>query len=176
MDFTFLIVSGLFFTLLSVFFYYMYKLLKTYFETRSSALLAKHNNERSRNTLNLRLAAYERLCLLCERIVIPSLIMRLRTEGTSAADLRAAMLFAIQHEFEHNTTQQLYISENLWSILTMARNNTADIINIVFQKEEVKGDVNVYIKELLKFIGEQPADSLAQAQTAIRKEAAVLIN
>ncbi|HMW75898.1 MAG TPA: hypothetical protein PKD40_09585, partial [Saprospiraceae bacterium] len=62
-------------------------------------------------TLPLKLQAYERLSLFCERISIPSLILRLNQPGMNTQALRYAMLISIQKEFEHNITQQMYISE-----------------------------------------------------------------
>ena len=110
--------------------------------------------------------------MLCERISIPNLISRLRTEGASVNDLRLAMIIAIQQEFEHNITQQLYVSENLWNIIIIARNNTADIVNMVAQKVDAQADSSVLINELFKFLGEQSSDSIAKAQGAVRQEVA----
>jgi hypothetical protein len=131
--------------------------------------------EKQRNTLNLRLQAYERMLLLCERIAIPNLIMRLRTEGATANDLRLAMLIGIQQEFEHNVTQQIYVSENLWNILRVARDNTAEIINIATEKIDAKGHNDALVAEIFKILSEQTSDSLAKAQSAIRQEAASLL-
>ena len=129
-------------------------------------------NEKHKSTLTLRLQAYERLLLVCERIAIPNLIMRLRTEGASANDLRMAMLIGIQQEFEHNVTQQLYVSDNLWNIVRISRDNTAEIINIAAEKVDAKADSNALIEAIFKVLTEQQSDSLSKAQSAIRQEAA----
>ena len=128
--------------------------------------------EKAKATLPLRLQAYERLTLLCERITIPNLIKRLRTEGASANDFRLALLIGIQQEFEHNVTQQIYVSENLWTILKVARDNTAEIINIAAEKLDDKADSNALIHEIFTLLTEQKGDSLAKAQAAFRQEAA----
>jgi hypothetical protein len=131
--------------------------------------------EKQRNTLTLRLQAYERMLLLCERIAIPNLIMRLRTEGATANDLRLAMLIGIQQEFEHNVTQQIYVSESLWNILRVARDNTAEIINIAAEKADPKANNDALISEIFKILSEQTSDSLSKAQSAIRQEAASIL-
>ena len=131
--------------------------------------------EKNKATMGMRFQAYERLTLLCERIAVPNLIMRLRTEGALASDLRLAMLIAIQQEFEHNVTQQIYVSENLWNILKIARDNTAEIINIAFEKVDEKADSNALITEIFNILKEQQGDSVSKAQAAIRQEAALLI-
>jgi hypothetical protein len=131
--------------------------------------------EKAKTTLPLRLQAYERLTLLCERINIPNLIKRLRAEGASVNDLRFALLIGIQQEFEHNVTQQIYVSDNLWNILRVARDNTAEIINIAAEKLDPKADSNALIDGIFTILSEQKGDSLAKAQAAIRQEAAALM-
>ena len=162
----------LFIAVFAVAAYFIFSLTKQYFNNRHQAQLIDLQQQRAQPTLPLRLQACERLILLCERISIPNLVSRLRTEGASVNDLRLAMIIAIQQEFEHNITQQLYVSENLWNIIIIARNNTADIVNMVAQKVDAQADSSVLINELFKFLGEQSTDSIAKAQGAVRQEVA----
>lgn len=155
--------------------YLIYTLTKKYFDQQSNARAAEIQQQRLQATLSLRLQAYERLLLLCERISIPNLVGRLRTEGSSASDLRMAMLMAIKQEFEHNLTQQIYVSEKLWKILLMARDNTANTLDIVAQKLDSNATSEAFIGEMSAFLSENGADSIAMAQSAIRQEAASLI-
>ncbi len=156
--------------------YLIYTLTKKYFDQQSNARAAEIQQQRLQATLPLRLQAYERLLLLCERISIPNLVGRLRTEGSSASDLRMAMLMAIKQEFEHNVTQQIYVSESLWKILLMARDNTANAVDIVAQKLDKNATSEAFIGEMSTFLSEQSSvDSIAMAQSAIRQEAASLI-
>ena len=153
-----------------------YYITKLYWEKKHSheyhlqQLATKSDN--SKSSLHLRLQAYERLLLLCERISIPNLITRLRTEGASSNDLYFAMMIATQQEMEHNVTQQMYVSENLWNIVRMAQENTTEIINIVASKVEPKSDNLDLIKALYEFLGEQKISAIGTAQAAIRQEAA----
>ena len=156
--------------------YLIYTLTKKYFDQQSNARAAEIQQQRLQATLPLRLQAYERLLLLCERISIPNLVGRLRTEGSSASDLRMAMLMAIKQEFEHNVTQQIYVSESLWKILLMARDNTANAVDIVAQKLDKNATSEAFISEISTFLTEQSSvDSIGMAQSAIRQEAASLI-
>ena len=156
--------------------YFIYTLTKKYFDQQSNARAAEIQQQRLQATLPLRLQAYERLLLLCERISIPNLVGRLRTEGSSASDLRMAMLMAIKQEFEHNVTQQIYVSESLWKILLMVRDNTANAVDIVAQKLDKNATSEAFIGEMSTFLTEQSSvDSIATAQSAIRQEAASLI-
>ena len=156
--------------------YLIYTLTKKYFDQQSNARAAEIQQQRLQATLPLRLQAYERLLLLCERISIPNLVGRLRTEGSSSSDLRMAMLMVIKQEFEHNVTQQIYVSESLWKILLMTRDNTANTVDIVAQKLDKNATSEVFIGEMSTFLTEQSSvDSIGMAQSAIRQEAASLI-
>ena len=166
----------LFLLIFAVLAYLIFSLTKKYFDQQSNARALEIQQQRLQATLPLRLQAYERLLLLCERITIPNLVGRLRTEGASANDLRMAMLMAIKQEFEHNVTQQIYVSEKLWKILLMARDNTANTLDIVAQKLDNNATAEAFIGEMSAFLGEQGStDSIGMAQSAIRQEAASLV-
>ncbi|MDZ7879628.1 MAG: hypothetical protein U5L45_18265 [Saprospiraceae bacterium] len=166
----------LFLVLFAVFAYYIYKLVEKYLTQQQNLRAAEIHQQRLQATLPLRLQAYERLLLLCERISIPNLVGRLRTEGASANDLRMAMLIAINQEFEHNVTQQIYVSENLWKILLIARDNTANTLDVIAQKLDKSATAEMFIGEMGAFLNQQnAADSTAMAQSAIRQEAASLV-
>ena len=166
----------LFLILFAVLAYYIYTLVEKYLNQQHNLRALEIQQQRLQATLPLRLQAYERLLLLCERISIPNLVGRLRTEGASANDLRMAMLIAINQEFEHNVTQQIYVSEKLWKILLMARDNTANILDVIAQKLDKSATSEAFIGEMGAFLKEQnAADSIAMAQSAIRQEASNLV-
>jgi len=126
-------------------------------------------------TVPLRLQAYERLTLFCERIAIPNLVLRLRSEEATAANLRMAMLVAIQQEFEHNITQQVYVSDQLWQIIQLAQNEVVSVINIVSENVDPKADAQVFSQALFDFLEEKEIKALDTARAAIRKEASLLL-
>ena len=66
-------------------------------------------------TVRLRLQAYERLVLFIERINPRQLVPRIYMSGMSVADLQQALVFNIKAEFEHNLSQQIYVSSNVWN-------------------------------------------------------------
>ncbi|MFM2266824.1 MAG: hypothetical protein RL757_265 [Bacteroidota bacterium] len=146
---------------------------KEAYETKQAAQQSK---EKQSQILPIRLQAYERLLIFCERVNLPNLVARLRTEGATANDLRLAMLIAIQQEFEHNVTQQIYVSADLWNILKTARDHTAEIINYVSAKVPADAPSVEFIKALGEFLNTSQGDSLATAQQAISAEAAQLMN
>ena len=77
----------------------------------------------------IRLQAYERIALLLERISPESLIMRLNKPEYTAKQLQVELLNTIRSEFDHNVSQQIYISPQTWEIIKNARTNTIQLIN-----------------------------------------------
>ena len=78
----------------------------------------------------LQMQAYERLILFLERLQPDNLMMRTQRPDMSARVLHASMLKAIRQEYEHNMTQQLYVSPSAWSLVLTAKDETAKLINI----------------------------------------------
>lgn len=79
-------------------------------------------------TLPMRLQAYERMALLCERTSLESLMLRLPPGDMHAQEYEIVLLLAIQKEYEHNIAQQIYISGMLWEILRAAREDSIALI------------------------------------------------
>lgn len=97
-----------------------------YFFTLSYRLKASSKAQEVRvKNQNLRLQAYERMALFCERISIPQLLYRLNASHMTAAELRDSMLVAIQMEYDHNATQQIFVSTKLWKIISLTKDDTA---------------------------------------------------
>jgi hypothetical protein len=77
----------------------------------------------------IRLQAYERIILFLERISPGSLVVRMHQPGYSALHFQNVLLNAIREEFEHNLSQQLYISSPAWEMVKNAREETVKLIN-----------------------------------------------
>ncbi len=79
--------------------------------------------------INLKLLAYERIILLTERLKPDSLIPRTISTTLSYKEYQILLLNEIRKEFEYNLSQQLYLSENTWTIVTNFKNNMTTLIN-----------------------------------------------
>ena len=91
-----------------------------------------------KTVLPLRLQAYERMALLLERISPESLVMRVNKPGMNARQLHGELLSSIRSEYEHNLSQQVYISTEAWEKIKIARSNVINLINAA--KDQVKED------------------------------------
>lgn len=82
----------------------------------------------------VRLQAYERLLLLLERIGVNNLVMRVYQENKTAEQLREELQRSIRNEFDHNLTQQLYVSEETWDLIRKAKEEMVKFINTEAEK------------------------------------------
>jgi hypothetical protein len=153
----------------------VYILIQQFLQKQYQILVLEQRQKQQHIALPLRLQAYERLSMLVERISIPNLLFRLRSEKSKAAALRVAMLLAIQQEFEHNVTQQVYVSDKLWNILRAARQDTENTINGIAEKVDPKAPAEELAGILLNYLATQEITALDKAQIAIRTEAALYL-
>ena len=152
-----------------------YFLLKQYLDDRLRTEQLAQRRENNRLTLPMRLQAYERLTLLCDRVAIPNVLLRIRMPGMTMGDLRGALMLAIRQEFEHNTSQQLYVSETLWQIITIARDQALALVAQSGEGLDPKEEDAAYLGALLRNLDEQgEPTSLQRAIVAIRTEAGQL--
>lgn len=76
-----------------------------------------------------RLQAYERMVLFLERMSPQNLLVRLNVNGMSAREFHQLLLAEIRNEYNHNVSQQLYISENAWNLIKGAKEDLIVSIN-----------------------------------------------
>lgn len=77
----------------------------------------------------IRLQAYERMALFLERISPNSLIMRCYQPGMDTKLLQGVMTKSIRDEWEHNLSQQVYLSSESWNRIREAKEEMINLIN-----------------------------------------------
>jgi len=80
------------------------------------------------NTLPIRLQAYERMALFLERIAPSKLLIRTKPTSSDEYTYESLLIATIEQEFEHNLSQQIYISDDCWNIIVAAKNATIQLI------------------------------------------------
>jgi hypothetical protein len=104
------------------------------------------------DSMPLRLQAYERLVLLTERVSLPNLISRLNQPGISAHEMKIILAENIKQEFEYNSTQQLYVSQEGWDSIRNLKEQNIMVINQVSNSlppTASSSDLNKKILEVL---------------------------
>lgn len=106
--------------------------------------------------LPLRLQAYERMALYLERIELTQLVMRIHAPGLTVAQEQNLLLTAIRSEFEHNLSQQIYISNPVWKQICNAKDDITEIVNTVAEQMEDGADGQQFAEALLIAAAQKP--------------------
>ena len=152
----------------------VYFLMKEYFKKEYNMRLMEQRQETRETVIPLKLQAYERLTLLCERIRIENLLARLASISADPNLLKNSLVIAIHQEFEHNISQQVYVSQSLWKIIGLAKSQTINIITKTAEnlpEGSTAEDFRMILIHQLSNI-ESPLD---MAIMAIKKEAGILL-
>ncbi len=135
-------------------------LLQNFEKQRNVELLMKSHEI----TIPLRFQAYERIILFLERISIDSLLTRLNQPGMNSKQLHSELIASIRSEYEHNLSQQVYISTKSWEMVKSARSQIIKLINTSNETTNPTASAIELCKNILENIGEFPK---SPTQTAI---------
>jgi len=117
--------------------FYFFRLHTRNEEGRRRYLLHKDSQK---NTLPIRLQAYERMALFLERIAIPSLVVRVGPKSSNKNDYENLLIKSIENEFEHNLSQQIYMTDECWNIIKAAKSATIQMIRKAGMSESDTAD------------------------------------
>ena len=104
-------------------------LFKPYLDRAEHVQLLELKRTISNQTLPLRLQAYERVVLFIERVNPASMLVRLNASGMLAAELQLMIITEIRNEFQHNVTQQIYVSNRVWNVVKRVKEDTLSLVN-----------------------------------------------
>jgi hypothetical protein len=137
--------------------YYMFNgFLKNQNSEKKFELLA----QRKKESLPIKLQAYERMLLFCERINPVKMLLRIKPLTDKTADYLQLLIANIEQEFEHNLVQQIYLSNDTWLSVVAAKNA---IINKLKQVAENASSAN----ELRENVLLEYTKALPPTETAI---------
>ncbi len=132
---------------------------------------AKHKE----TTLPLRLQAYERMCLFLERIAPNNLVVRLNNSNYSAKEFQQIMIADIREEYNHNLSQQLYMSDKAWEMVTTAKEEVLSTIHLA-SKELDEGSKSVDLaKRIFDLMLQKESDPIQSALKTVKDEIRVLL-
>jgi len=107
----------------------------------------------------IKLQAYERIVLFLERISLQYLIKTHNTKDISATALKSLMIAVVNQEYNHNLSQQIYVSSQAWTMVKIVKEEVIAIINVAYGnlKEGASGvDLSKLIVERLMETEEEP--------------------
>ena len=113
--------------------YIFYRIAKHYFDNQQKMQMLQMRVDEHREAVKLvtpiRLQAYERMALFLERISPESLVLRCYQPGMDTKLLQGVMTKTIRDEWEHNLSQQVYISSEAWNRIRQAKDEMVGVIN-----------------------------------------------
>ena len=114
-----------------------YFLFNSHFKDQQNTRRWLLQKENQKSALPLRLQAYERMALLMERLQPSQLMVRINPISTDKNDYENYVIAHIEQEFEHNIAQQIYVSDQCWTIVTTAKNAIVQMIRTAAKNEKV---------------------------------------
>jgi hypothetical protein len=121
-------------------------------------------------TLPLRLQAYERIALFLERIAPNNLLLRLSLPGLPAKEFQHLLLNEIRSEYNHNVSQQIFMSEGVWELVKSAKEDLIITINEPISEVNDEATALDLSKKIVEKSMSRPVDSIAHALSELKKE------
>lgn len=110
-----------------------YKIISTYFANQQKQQMLQMKIDEHKESLRvvtpIRLQAYERMALFLERISPNSLVLRCYQPGMDIVLLQGVMTKVIRDEWEHNLSQQVYLSSKAWNCIRNAKEEMINLVN-----------------------------------------------
>jgi hypothetical protein len=141
------------------------------FITREIELKKLEVRTRSIETiLPARLQAYERITLFLERISPQNLLIRLNNPAYTSRDFQKVLLDEIRNEYNHNVSQQVYMTEEVWN---QVRNAKEDLIMMINESAtQVAADTTgiELSKKIFEMVMSKKQDPIGHALSELKKE------
>jgi len=109
--------------------YLAYLLVRSFLQKQLDEIAFGVRQKNQEIVVPIRLQAYERIVLLLERITPSNLLSRLGSADYSAEEFQQILIHEIRNEFNHNLSQQVYMSDSSWTYVTTAVEQTISLVN-----------------------------------------------
>ncbi|MBR5676680.1 MAG: hypothetical protein IKX20_00875 [Paludibacteraceae bacterium] len=125
----------------------------------------------------IRLRAYERLTLLLERTKPEHMIMELRAKEPDALStwtilqVQQYLLQTIRAEFDHNESQQVYVSDEVWDMVINARDQMAAFVIAISSQLPKDANAQTYATTLISAFASNGTTPTDKALEYLKDEA-----
>jgi hypothetical protein len=120
--------------------------------------------------LPVRLQAYERMTLFLERTSPQNLLVRMNQPGLTAREFHKLLLEEIRNEYNHNVSQQVYIGEDVWSLIKNAKEDLILEINEAAQSVPADSPSIELAKKIFEVALNKNVDPVGHALSELKKE------
>jgi hypothetical protein len=150
--------------------YAVYLMVRTFIAKEIELKKVEVRGRSIETVLPIRLQAYERITLFLERIAPQALLFRLSNPAYSAQELHRILLDEIRNEYNHNVSQQVYMSEYVWNMVKTAKEELTASINEVAATLPPEAKAIELSRQWLQHVLDKKEDSVALALSELKKE------
>lgn len=154
----------------SVVLYATYLLVRTFVQKEIDLKKLEVRGRSIETTLPNRLQAYERITLFLERISPQNLLVRLNAPGMTAREFHQLLLSEMRNEYNHNVSQQVYMSEEVWDLVKNAKEDLIVSINDAASEMNLEATSLDLSKKIFEKAVNKPVDPIAHALSELKKE------
>lgn len=148
-----------------------YFLISKFLSAESKRHILDIKRESVKVTTPVRLQAFERLILLVERIDPVQVTKRIIKPGMTVGQIKMAVMNDIVNEYNHNITQQLYVSGETWEMVKKVKDDAMKLVTLSGTQINNDLDAIVFSKKILGVQDEVGILSNTEAIEFIKKEA-----
>lgn len=145
-------------------------LIKKMLEQENRRHFTEIKKENLKYTTPVRLTAHERLLLLLERTDPVQVVNRVIKPGMTSKAIQLAIITEIKQEFDHNITQQLYVSGKCWEEVLKAKEDALKLVTVVAASVDGKADAMEFSRALIKVQSEQQFFTNVAAIKVVKSE------
>jgi hypothetical protein len=148
----------------------MYLTVKTFLTKEFEKRLVDIKIKNTETVLPIRLQAYERMALFLERISPSNLVVRVNDPSFSSVVFHQQLLHEIREEFNHNLSQQVYMSDQAWENIKRAMDDVVSIINMAADKTNPQSRSIELGKNIFDLVGARNEDPVNNAIKFLKNE------
>lgn len=156
-------------------------ILRTIFRNEEKRRLWELRKESQKTISPIRMRAYERLTLLLERTKPEHMLLELRAKQPEAlttwtiGQVQQYLLQTLRIEFDHNQSQQVYVSDEVWDNVLNARDQMAAFIISIVAQLPKEADAQTYATALVTAYASNGTTSTDKALEMLKDEAKSLM-
>jgi hypothetical protein len=153
-----------------LFLYGMYMLVRSFINRDIDTRKLEVRSRAIETILPNRLQAYERMCLFLERISPQNMLLRLNQPGISAHEFHRILLDEIRSEYNHNVSQQIYMSENVWNMIKNSKEDLVIMINEASSQLAPEATSLDLAKKIFELVMNKQVDPMGHAMSELKRE------
>lgn len=154
----------------AVLLYGMYLLVRSFIQRDIDMRKLEVRNRAIETILPNRLQAYERITLFLERITPANLLLRLNDPTLTSREFHRLLLDEIRNEYNHNVSQQIYMSEAVWATVKTAKEDLTILINEASAQMRPESTGMDLAKKIFELTMNKSVDPVGHALSELKKE------